>query len=416
MRAAWVLAMVLWARPAAAELTVTLVSNATTTPAAPTLATVTASVSGDDPPLEIAWSGLDRWPPCTGTRCEIDLALAGCRRVAVSVTGLSGAVVQDDLQVCAGEGRPPQARLALAAGDAELEVRADWSPGDAPVRSAALWVDGEPVPDGEAVLTAEPVACHAVDLVVVDEAGQVGIDSRQLCLGEAGPQVELQVDPAGFVPAEESHAVCVTPRHALGLPLEVLDGSPAGCGEAGPPPRAFTRRIVRVVDERGAEAVGSALVGVRPAEAPYTYPWAVASGGAFRAGTDRVLESVGGVPPVTFEVEAVHPRFGTLFVPTTRTSSRAVEIRVPDQRFDEGWALRVAVRDARSLETERFFGLGGTGGERDGGFGVIDGGTDVDLPFPSADAGAACTSGAGPDGGLVWLAGLALLAGRRRRR
>jgi hypothetical protein len=354
MMAALTLGGLLWALPAQGELSVALGLPAPGAPA-PLALTVTASVAGDDPVLEYAWEGLDAWPPCAVARCPLTLGTAGCRRIAVEVTGLSGASARAEAIACAHdpEGAAPTARVRLAAHPQGQRVGREVQPGGAEVRVQRLFVDGVEALDGEVVVL-DDGGCHDVDLLVVDAAGRTGEDHRQVCFRDDAPRPRLFADPGRMVVQDDLQALCGDHRHPLGLELSTEAGVavPAhGCEDRTRPPVVFGPMATTVVDPAGVRATATLWVGKGPDEAPYTLPW-VAFPATVGLGQNEG-EILGGAPPFRAVgwVELEEGGAGELTVSVEET--RKLSFIVPDfQVSGAHYVVRVQVTDARGLATE----------------------------------------------------------------
>ena len=401
----------LWALPSQAELAVTL-GAPDPAPVAPAALTVTASVSGDDPVLEYAWQGLDAWPVCEGARCPLTLALAGCRQVAVEVTGISGATARAERVVCAtdGEAAPPRARIRFAEGADGRRVGREVQAGAALVRLERLFVDQAEVVGGE-VLIEDDGGCHAVDLLVVDAAGRTGEDHQQLCFQAGAPRPRLFADPAGCV-QDDLQALCADHRHPLGLALtsvEGVQGPMTGCAERQDTPRAFTRYAATVEDPTGARGTASLFACRAPASGVPTLPWPVAEGARLGVNDGEVL---GGEAPFTVRAALESDAVGRAELTVEAGQDRNFSFIVPDfQVPDAEYVVRLFATDARGLSTEVRLAVTLTPPGPDAG--VVDSGRPPGTVFGDS---AACDA-LGPQGAaplMLLLLGWPWLTRRRR--
>ncbi len=343
---------VLLSAVAHAELGVDLLVSSSAT-VAPARFVVMTNVSGDDPVIAYEWQGLDVWPACIGSDCEVELSLAGCRRVSVEVTGLSGDTESADTQLCIsdGHGEPPQARLRTLGLGSELKVWGRSSLGDADLVATYLYVDGVPVDDTSTKLSMAS-GCHAVDWMVIDAAGRMGEDRRNLCLSTSGPQLMLGSMPSGFT-SSSTQSLCTALDHPLGLPTEVVESDfvyVEGCGAPEPTPSVFRRLISVAEDSTGVRSIAS-LISVHVPPGPSTLPW-LSQPQELNFERTYTLAIAGGQPPFTVESEIYSESGVSSLVAGRQVENRQARLWLPPRPLiAAGYRLRATIKDARGAGT-----------------------------------------------------------------
>ncbi|MBI2378952.1 MAG: hypothetical protein HYV07_33465 [Deltaproteobacteria bacterium] len=224
---------------------------------APATIVLTATV-GAEVPIAFDWGVLETAPRCRGARCELRLDSPTCERVKLEISTLEGAPISLEGVVCAGDA--PEAKLELAATEAGIDFLASAKPASSPLGSLRLYVDGRLLAEPQGALPRDG-ACHAVDVVAIDELGGVGLDRRSVCTGN-GPRVWVgssqpsPVDGAG-------RELCVEALDPLGRKLVSFS---EGC-RPGALVRGLLREVIAVGAERGPTSFGS-LVTI-PAEGAF---------------------------------------------------------------------------------------------------------------------------------------------------
>ncbi len=321
-------------------------------PDAPAVFTVTASTPPDEPILAYEWSGLGMAPRCRAQDCTIDLPVASCRRVQVSVTDRFGTVTTVDRQICANESgsRPPRATIGVEIGTPMTAV-AQVEEGDARVTITHLWIDDVEVSGTRGELP-EDGACHVVDLLVADVEGRIGLDQRIVCRDPDAPRIEVGGDPSFCPPLGETLRACAEVIDPLGRGVTPIEGAALpldGCGET-----AASARVERVLvsGAAGSGRIHGSMIACRApsigrpnllfVRAPSAL---VVTRGAARS---TEIQIDGGEPP--FSVTA--RLFGSETIDVSPTvvgeSSATLSLRVPDSG---DWSrFEVRVTDTRGLE------------------------------------------------------------------
>jgi hypothetical protein len=354
IRMSFGLLALLSARVALAAATVTIDVAATSTHA-PAKITLSANFDGEDPVIAYDWDLLDSAPRCRLGRCELDVPIASCRRVEVRVTTDLGETATATRAVCLGdvEGQPPIARLVIEdRGEGPVIIRARFDARTDPVRVRRFWIDdreeegdlGELVRDG---------GCHAVDLLIADERGRIGLDRRRICTGVDAPRVWLGAMPASFVPVADTLTVCGDTDHPAALDLVRTQGNLPirGC-EAIAVPASVRREVVRVRDTSGIESTASLIFGAAPSRAaPRLFFAELRNAVTVRepAPVEVDVDLFGGEGPF-----AITATLASLTAKTTdfeRVEETTSSLRL---RFDPpatgDYSLELAIVDARGLE------------------------------------------------------------------
>lgn len=181
--------------------------------------------------LAFDWRELEAIPRCVQSSCELQVPYASCREARLTITDFFGETESAQTSVCLGDaaGEPPAASLDINRGSEEVSVAVIATEGSDPIFETKLWVDGVLV-EGDSVTLRrqESVGCQAIDAVVADEAGRVGIARNTHCWSAEAPQVWLGSN-APCELAQTPTALCVESGHPLGLPLQAIppeDGAP----------------------------------------------------------------------------------------------------------------------------------------------------------------------------------------------
>jgi hypothetical protein len=312
-------------------------------PMAPATLTVTASTPIDEPILAYAWSGISLEPRCRSKSCPVELPIASCRRVEVTVTDRFGEDTTADAQACATEDgfMPPRARIRIDGSTA----RAIAEQGDATVTGVELWIDGAPAEGTEAVLAE---GCHVIDLLVADAEGRIGVDQRTTC-PTGGPRIWVGASPSFCPPFGQPIRVCtevddptgqgLSPGQGGDLPLDT-------CIERAAPlePQPMLAR-----GEAGGGAFHGSALGCVSAPGRPTLVFARIDEAYVlaRGKTERITVSVdGGEGPFVVQGE-LRGRGGSTETASVSTSFADLSFDLPANA--EITELRVTVSDGRGL-------------------------------------------------------------------
>jgi MYXO-CTERM domain-containing protein len=379
---------------------------------APATVALTASVSSDNPVLSYRWSGLDVAPRCRRMACSLPVNIASCRMVSVEVTALDGSIATDRKPVCVdgAGGHPPVAELTISdpGGTAPLSIATSSRAGSDQIRRSALFVDDSTVtaPSGGSI--PRDGGCHAVDLVVVDAAGRIGIDQENVCTSNQAPALWLGAHPSP-VPIQPAHPViCAEAEDPLGRSLEGLHGQTSSCGASLQALDRLTRTWSRV-RAGSVESTASLFVANAPPDEPRALFFAFFPTSVIDVQTSGRIDAdpiLTGKPPYTITNVIVD---GAAIDPgTLRLSNGHLSGDLPHGSQD---SLRVAFTDARGLAADATAKL----------YPLIesnDGGTNEDGGSPPPGR-VGCSASDGPGSAdLAWLLlgiGAAVLSVRRRR-
>lgn len=316
---------------------------------APSPIVVTATVGGDEPVVAYDWSTLPTVERCRAASCTYDEPLSACRSVRAEVTTLRGDVASAERFACVDDerGAPPRARIELAASADGRQVRVVGVAGDEPVAWSRLWIDSESaITDDTWTTLPEDDGCHAVDAVVADRSGRIGVTRKQICANDA-PRAWVGVDRL-CPPIGTPQTFCVEVDHPLGLDVETSSTSDVAIGCATPnAPGGLAREVFAGVDERGARVFASVLrcgAGASPRLFFASLP--EGRGGASGAELTLEPELYGGTPPFEVELEGVE----LLRVRDADTSPK-LDVRLPTVA-EAIVAVRIVLEDAEGLTAE----------------------------------------------------------------
>jgi MYXO-CTERM domain-containing protein len=393
---------------ASAQVTVEIVASAEEA-AAPVALTLTASTAPEDEPiLGYEWRGIAVSPRCRARNCTIDFPVASCRRVEVSVTDRFGELTTTSRQVCAYDGtsRPPEANIDVRAGD-PITVSAESVAGADRVVVTRLWIDDREAEGGFGEL-ANDGQCHAVELLVADAQGRVGIDQRLVCPDGETPRIVVGADPT-FCPQRGGILrACAEVIDPLGEGVDAIGGERVpldGC--AGLPVPSGVDRIVVRGETGGGVTHGSMIACTAPSSGRANLVFAAlpALVNVVRGESkSAVLSIYGGEPPYAID--------GSLEGSTTIGISRAgvddalpaIELRVPAAgTWDR---LELTITDARGLTAVATASVSTTSPPP------------MTMPppmnsQPQSAVGFGCTATSGEAG--WWMLGLLIVFLRRRR-
>jgi hypothetical protein len=330
-------------------------------PVAPGHIVATASISGSDTILAYRWGTLEVAPRCRGPRCAFDVSVASCRRIEVEVTTSLGETVTATRALCVNDelgGRPPQANLRVSTTSASpsVQIGGDAVWGSDPVVVSRLWIDDQEQSGLFASITKDG-GCHAVDLLVADKRGRIGIDRRSVCATDTAPVVWLGATPDPCPELGTRIERCGEASSPLGLSLNEVAGTVplAGCGPMELAPDGFVRSFVRVQDSSGALSTASLFSCSAPASSPHRLLFAsmpqsippLASGQEILV----PLSIYGALAPIT--VDASLTPVGNdqgMNTPATMGSTVSMwNVHVVGASMMGSYRLDVLVKDARQL-------------------------------------------------------------------
>lgn len=346
---AFLLAGTMLSRVAFAQVDLELVVSASVAEA-PVLLTVTAETPLEEPILAYRWSGLGVAPRCKAKDCTLDLPVAGCRRVAVTVTDRFGEETTQSRQICALEegARPPQASIEVEGGEpmiATAGVRA----GTATVTITRLWVD-DALAEGETAEIPADGACHVIDLMAADAEGRIGVDQRVVCAGREASSIWVGAMPGFCVRPGETFTVCSEVDAAFGVEVSPVSGDaipPGACAEL-PAPVGLERYVVRG-DTEEARLHGSLLGCTAPDKGRPVLMFARIGDdySARTGGTGRFPIFIdGGQPP--FTVTGILRRESAAVSETVSSPDGDLELLIPIPATFDFTTLEVRVTDSRN--------------------------------------------------------------------
>lgn len=327
-------------------------------PVAPARVEVRASATATDPIIDYDWGPLDVAPRCRASSCSVSLPVAACVTLHVAVTTDLGETATATAAACAtdGAGAPPIAELVVVEAAERVEITPSWREGSDPIVSARMWVgaEREVITPPRVVVLERDGGCHAVDLLVADGRGRIGLDRRTVCTGEAGPRPWLGAREGAITPASSGLVLCAEVDHPLGLEVEQISGEVPleGCAPPVAPPPELERRTLVVFDQEGLVSTASLLVARAPDSGAPTLVFATLGqhGRPIAGGPLEVPLAVhGGEAP--FSVEATLQLSGGVTA-TVAAAARAegvfslVSQRLPGSGTAQ---LRVTVVDGRGL-------------------------------------------------------------------
>jgi hypothetical protein len=355
---------------------------------APAHLTLTASASpGADPLVAYDWKSLEFAPRCRTERCAIDFAVAACRFVELEATTSLGEVLTATRTVCVGDarGRPPIASFKIDDPGAgfPLGAVAHAVPTTDRIAIVRRWLDDKEL-SADTVEIPKDGACHALDLLVADRKGRIGIDHRTLCTRSDAPILWIGASPGPFAPSTSAQQLCsegVDPRG--GALVETAGTVPLnGCAAPMPAPAGVSRQVVRARSGGDPESTASILLATAPSTDPRTLLFARLPDMVFGIQgieLSAVLEIFGGAPPYRVTVSLTKTNGGAVVAGTADPVNAMGDTTVRIARPESGsHRLDVTVTDGRGMEA------------------TASAGVTVRLPSGGADGG---PGGGNPDAG-----------------
>jgi hypothetical protein len=379
---------------------------------APATVALTASVSSDLPVLSYRWSGLDSAPRCRRVACSFPVNIASCRMVGVEVTAADGSVASDRKPVCVdgAGGTAPVADLTVSdpGGTLPLTVSRSSRQGTSEIRWSQMFVDDSTVAAAPEVTIPRDGGCHAVDLLVVDAAGRIGIDQETVCTSNQAPTLWLGARPSSWPIQPARPRICAEADDPLGRPLESVHGQTSSCAASLVSPLDRLERSWSRVRAGSVDSTASLFVASAPRDEPRVLFFAFFDGSVLDVGPDdRIATGVilTGKPPYTISDVTVD---GVSTAPSQfHLSNGQLSGTVAPRAHD---SLRVGFVDARGFAADAEVKLHRVDQT------VTDGGVGDGGSPPPPKVGCSTLDG-GRGESLAWmLLGLALVGRLLRRR
>jgi MYXO-CTERM domain-containing protein len=342
--------------------------------------------------------------------------VASCRRIAVEVTTVLGDTAGSTSTLCVPdeEGSPPGVGLRVDDTPGEpVRVGLEIAQGSDSIVGKRLWIDDQELDGSSTVALERDEGCHAVDAMVYDAQGRIGLAQKTICTGVDGPRLWLGADPGACLPLGERFSLCAEAHHPLGLTMEVSAGNVPmdDCEQDEAVPNSFGRRLMRVTDAAGIEATASVFVcGAPKTGAPRLLFAALPDAVQGKQGISVQIPALisGGEPPFHYSATLRSNLRGRTTPVEVQAGSdpRAPVIRV-EQPAEGTGQLELTVSDAAGLSASAKAVL-------------TVGPSPPANGYSSADSSSGCSTveGAPSGGGSMWLMFLAVglhYAARRRR-
>lgn len=403
---AFLLASALLSRAASAQVELDLVVSASVAEAPVTL-TVTAETPLEEPILAYSWSGLGVAPRCKAKDCTLDLPVASCRRVEVTVTDRFGEETSRSRQVCALEegARPPEASIELEGSD-PVVVTAGVKAGTATITVIQLFVDDILVDGIQAEIPRD--GCHVVDLMVADAEGRIGVDQRVVCDRRDEASIWVGATPSFCVRSDEPFTVCSEADAPFGEEVSPISGDEIPLGECVelPRPEGLTRYVVR--GDTDEARIHGAIFGCTAPDKGRPVLMFARIGSLYSARKGETGQFTvfidGGQPP--FSVTGVLRDDSTSERETVSSEDRVVGLPIPISLSADDSTLEVTVTDSRDQRASATATIE-----------LMN--PSMSSPPPngvSQDAGFSCAASRGEGAIFTLLLPLAALLLRRRRR